>query len=84
MEQLTNLLLAVVVLGYIFNYVYKRMKVDQVVSTIDNREYEVRKLPDSQAAADKLAIISQKLHKLVDHVYKTDSEKEGEPIKKTI
>ena len=77
MEQLTNLLLAVVVLGYIFNYIYKRMKVDSVTSTIDNREYEVRKLPDKQEAADKLAVISQKLHKLVDHVYTTDIDKEG-------
>ena len=77
MEQLTNLLLAVVVLGYVFNYVYKRMKVDSVISTIDNREYEVRKLPDKQDAADKLAVISQKLHNLVDHVYNTDIDKEG-------
>ena len=77
MEQLTNLLLAVVVLGYIFNYIYKRMKIDSVTSTIDNREYEVRKLPDKQEAADKLAVISQKLHKLVDHVYTTDIDKEG-------
>ena len=77
MEQLTNLLLAVVVLGYIFNYIYKKMKVDRVISTIDNRKYEVRKLPDKQEAADKLAVISQKLHKLVDHVYTTDIDKEG-------
>lgn len=77
MEQLTNLLLAVVILGYIFNYIHKKMKMDNVVSSIDNKEYEVRKLPDSQAAADKLAVISQKLHKLVDHVYTTDLEREG-------
>ena len=77
MEQLTNLLLVVVVIGYLFHYVYKKMNKESVVSKIDNRTYEVRKLPDSQDAADKLAIISQKLTDLVDHVYKHDRDRDG-------
>lgn len=77
MEQLTNLLLVVVVIGYLFHYVYKKMNKDSVVSKIDNRTYEVRKLPDSQDAADKLAIISQKLTDLVEHVYSKDRDKDG-------
>lgn len=77
MEELTNLLLAVVILGYTFNYVYKELNKNMVVSSIDKRTYQVRKLPDSQDAADKLAIISQKLTDLVEHVYKNDRNREG-------
>jgi len=77
MEQLTNLLLGVIVIGYMFHYLYKKMNKDTVVSKIDNREYEVRKLPDSDKAADKLAVISQKLTDLVEYVYKNDRDREG-------
>ena len=36
MEQLTNLLLGVIVIGYMFHYLYKKMNKDTVVSKIDN------------------------------------------------
>ena len=68
MEQLTNLLLAVVIVGYVFNFIYKKMNRNTVISKIDNRSYEVRKLPDSQDAADKLAVISERLTQLVEQV----------------
>ncbi len=77
MEELTNLLLGVIIVGYVFNYIYKNMKMDSVKSTIDNREYKVRKLDDRQKAADKLAIISKRLHDLVEHVYKNYKTREG-------
>jgi len=77
MEQLTNLLLAVVIIGYVFHFVYKKMNMNKVVSKIDNRSYEVRKLPDSQDAADKLAVISQKLTSLVEQVTRYDLDREG-------
>lgn len=77
MEQLTNLLLGVVVLGYIFDYIYKNINMTSVTSTIDGRSYRVRKLPDKQQAADKIAEISNKLTNLVDYVFKTNPDKEG-------
>lgn len=77
MKELTNLLLGVVVLGIVFNYVYKNMNLTSVVSTIDGRSYTVRKLPDKVDAANKLAEISEDLTKLVDHVYANFKDKEG-------
>ena len=77
MEQLTNLLLAVVIVGYVFNFIYKKMNKNTVISKIDNRSYEVRKLPDSQDAADKLAVISQRLTKLVEQVTRHNLDREG-------
>jgi hypothetical protein len=77
MEQLTNILLAVVVLGISFDYLYKNMNMVTVTSTVDNRGYYVRKLPDQLDAANKLAEISQKLTDLVDHVSTKDPTKEG-------
>ncbi len=77
MEQLTNLLLSVVVFGYIFNYIYSNLNMTSVVSNLDNRSYRVRKLPDRQEAADKLAEISKKLTDLVEYVNKNTPDKEG-------
>ena len=77
MEQLTNLLLAVVIVGYVFNFIYKKMNKNTVISKIDNRSYEVRKLPDSQDAADKLAVISERLTQLVEQVTRHDLDREG-------
>lgn len=77
MEQLTNLLLSVVVFGYMFNYIYSNLNMTSVVSNLDNRSYRVRKLPDRQEAADKLAEISKKLTDLVEYVNKNTPDKEG-------
>ena len=77
MKELTNVLLGVVVLAITFNYFYKNMYLTKVQSNVDQRMYVVRKLPDKQAAADKLAHISEKLTNLVNHVYTNDKQKEG-------
>ena len=77
MKELTNVLLGVVVLAITFNYFYKNMYLTKVQSNVDQRIYVVRKLPDKQAAADKLARISEKLTTLVNHVYTNDKQKEG-------
>ena len=65
MKELTNVLLSVVVLGIVFNYVWKHIHLTTVTSTVDGRNYLVRKLPDKMAAANKLADISQSLTRLV-------------------
>jgi hypothetical protein len=43
-------------------------EVTYVVSKVDNRKYLVRKLPDRQEAADRLASINLDLQKLVKHL----------------
>ena len=77
MKELTSVLLGVVIMGITFNYLYKNMNLTKVKSTIDGRIYVVRKLPDKQDAADKLAVISNDLTDLVTHVYKNDKDRDG-------
>ena len=74
MKELTNILLAVVILSIIFNNLYKNINLTKVISSIDGRSYTVRKLPDKQEAADKLAVLSRDLSRLVDHVYKHNND----------
>ena len=77
MKELTNILLSVVVLGIVFNYVWKHIHLTTITSTVDGRNYLVRKLPDKIDAANKLADISQSLTRLVEHVYTHDTNREG-------
>ena len=77
MEQLATLLLGVVVVGYICHYIIQKLNKKNVKSTVDNREYEVRDLPDSLDAANMLADISDKLTKLVEYVVSNDPDREG-------
>jgi len=77
MEQLTNLLLGVVIVGYICHFIIQKLNKKTVKSTIDNREYQVRDLPDSLDAANLLADISDKLTKLVEYVVESEPDKEG-------
>jgi len=77
MKELTSVLLGVVVLGMVFNYFYQNWNLTTVRSTVDEREYTVRKLPDKLDAANKLAHISESLTKLVDRVYTNDKDREG-------
>tara|TARA_B100001057_G_C22857615_1_gene953278 strand:- start:1836 stop:2411 length:576 start_codon:yes stop_codon:yes gene_type:complete len=77
MKELTSVLLAVVVMAILFNYFYKNMYLTKVKSNVDQRTYIVRKLPDKQEAADKLAHLSQKLTNLVNNVFTKDKQKEG-------
>jgi hypothetical protein len=77
MKELANILVGVLIIGIVFNRVFKHMNLTRVTSTIDNRSYLVRKLPDKQDAADHLAKISQDLTNLVDHVYTNHRDREG-------
>ena len=77
MEQLVTLLLGVVVVGYICHYIIQKLNKTTVKSTVDNRDYEVRDLPDKQDAANTLADISGKLTKLVEYVVTSDSDRDG-------
>lgn len=77
MKELTNVLLAVIILAISFNYVYRYANLTRVKSTINNKSYLVRKLPDKQKAADILANISIDLSNLVEHVYTNHNDREG-------
>lgn len=77
MKELSSLLLGVLVMSFICKSYLKDMNLTDVVSKVDNRSYQVRKLSDKQDAANKLANISISLTKLVEHVYSTDLDKEG-------
>jgi hypothetical protein len=77
MKELSSILIGVVLLGIVFNSLYKNFNLTSIKSTVDGRTYSVRKLPDKLDAANKLAHISEELTKLVEHVYSTDKEKKG-------
>jgi len=77
MKELTSVLLAVIVLGIIFNYFYRNWNLTVIKSTVDGRDYTVRKLSDKLDAANKLAHISENLTKLVEHVYIDNKTREG-------
>ena len=55
----------VIILMYVQNMFNE---VEYVVSSRDNRRYLVRKLPDSQQAADLLAAINEDLTRLIHHL----------------
>jgi hypothetical protein len=52
-------------------------EVTYVKSSIDGRQYLVRKLPDRQKAADMLASINEDLHRLIKHLAAKFPEKQN-------
>jgi hypothetical protein len=57
------------------SYLRRHLYLDKVESRVNNQKYYVRKLPDKQEAADKLANIGIKLQKLIDELDLEDKEK---------
>lgn len=66
MKEISSLLLGIIAMAIIFNTVYKNMNYTTVKSNVNGKSYLVRKLPDKQAAADKLATISNSLSNLTN------------------
>ena len=64
MKEISSLLLGIIAMAIIFNTVYKNMNYTKVKSNVNGKSYLVRKLSDKQAAADKLATISNSLSSL--------------------
>ena len=62
--------LFVIFIFLLYQYHY-HSKIEKVVSTIDNRKYEVQVKDDAQEAADLIAKIREKLVLLVNHLIKT-------------
>ena len=79
MKELTVLLLCIIVVFIYMNYIRKSLYLDKVKSSVNNKEYYVRNLPDKNEAADKLANIGMSLQKLIDSLNEKDKEK-GEDI----
>ena len=74
MKELTTLLILLIIIFIYINFIRKNIYLDLVESKINNKKYYVRKLSDSQEAADKLAILSQDLMNLVNHIQNKDRE----------
>lgn len=74
-----DVLVFVLMVAILFTYLRSHYgEVELVRSKVDGRKYIVRKLPDSQAAADALAEINAKLTRLVQHMMaKYGKEREG-------
>ena len=67
--------LTILVMFLIAQTINENKDVFGVVSKIDNREYIVRKLPDAQESADKLAVLNKNMIRLLDHI--KDDDKQG-------
>jgi hypothetical protein len=65
-----------VILAYLAYDTYFVNEVEYVTSTVDNKEYLVRSLPDKQEAADLLANIRQRLEKTILHLQENFQEDE--------
>ena len=66
--------LTILILFMIAHKIYRNKDILQVQSKADDREYIVRKLPDSQQAANKLATINRNVLALLEHI-KGDQKK---------
>lgn len=74
MEINFNILLIffLIILFAFLLYLYRYYSsIETIVSTIDNRNYEVQIKDDSQEAANLIAQVREKLVTLVNHMYKT-------------
>ena len=76
MREFVLFFLSVFAVFMVVNKVHKRnQEISQVKSTVDNRTYIVRKLPDALLAANKLAEINKKILKLLDKL--KDKDRDG-------
>ena len=81
MEDFVSFFLILICITIFYVYLEnKAVDVTYMKSTIDNKEYLVRNLPDKQEAANILAQIREGLTKIVDHLYE-NKEKEKDKIK---
>jgi len=77
MKQLTVLMIIVLFIFLISNFVRKSIYLTKVVSSVDGRAYLVRKLPDKQEAADRLATLSQNLKRVIQQCAAKPSDAEA-------
>ncbi len=68
MNNFFNISMGLIVIAIMYNLSIINGRFVNVVSKIDNNEYIVRKLPDKQEAADRLATIAKNLKIVVDNM----------------
>jgi predicted metal-dependent hydrolase len=66
MEDFFYFFITILIIFYICNKIKKNNEISRIKSNIDEKIYIVRKLPDEQIAADKLAKINQKIKLLLE------------------
>ena len=66
--------MSVIIIFMIVQRIHKNKDILQITSTIDGREYIVRKLPDGRDAADRLARINKKVLLLIGSLKEEDRE----------
>ena len=79
MKELTIFLLCIIAVFVYINFIRKNLFLDKVKSSVNNKYYYVRNLPDKEEAADKLAEIGNLLKSLIDSLDGGD-DKRGEDI----
>lgn len=65
-----------IIIIYLFYQYHYYSKIEKIVSTIDNRDYEVQIKEDAQQAADLIAQIRARLEIVVKHLVKTYPDEE--------
>jgi|TARA_B100001094_G_scaffold271166_1_gene276330 hypothetical protein len=66
MKNFLKIVFSLLILATIYNIITYNRNYTTIKSTVDNKEYLVRKLPDKLEAANLLAVISSDLSKLVN------------------
>ena len=79
MKELTALLLCIIAIFVYMNFIRKSLYLSKIESSINNKTYYVRNLPDKQEAADRLSNLGISLEKLISSLSEND-KKRGEGI----
>ena len=74
MRELTIIMITILTIFIYVNFIRKSLHLDLVESKINGNKYYVRKLPDAQEAADKLANLTNDLSQLINHIKNKDRE----------
>lgn len=75
MENLLNFVIALIILFFLYQYFERKSyDINFVKSEIDDKEYLVRNMDDSQEAANLLAKTRQKLEKVNNYLYNLEDE----------
>ena len=77
MIEFLVLFISLLIVFSLVSKITENNEITKVYSKIDNRRYLVRKLPDSQEAANKLASLNTKALKLLDALRRLENKKEG-------
>ena len=77
MEELTTIIISTIcILAFFLHYESKYSELIYVKSSVDDRSYLVRNLPDKQKAADLLGNVRKNLDTIANYLKKNDNDKE--------